>query len=124
MQRRQQHRELVSAEATHQVFFAQLRARVIPWFADRSRALALPTITEALIAYNQGRLEGIEERLRWALATVDIINPIDLYAQGMLCLARTQRMHACRRQRPRRGRRALGSFRSAPARSPRHLLAR
>ena len=48
-----------------ELLFAQLRARVIPWFSDRSRALALPTITEALVAYNQGRLEGIEERLRW-----------------------------------------------------------
>ncbi|MFI8382333.1 LuxR C-terminal-related transcriptional regulator [Pseudomonas sp. NPDC079086] len=75
-----------------ELLFAQLRARVIPWFSDRSRALALPTITEALVAYNQGRLEGIEERLRWALATVDVINPIDLYAQGMLCMAHVQRM--------------------------------
>ncbi|MBT9531040.1 MAG: helix-turn-helix transcriptional regulator, partial [Pseudomonas sp.] len=32
------------------------------------------------------------EKLNWALATVDVINPIDIYAQGMLCLARTQRM--------------------------------
>ncbi|MGH8352067.1 MAG: LuxR C-terminal-related transcriptional regulator [Pseudomonas sp.] len=75
-----------------QLLFEQLRAQVIPWFGEKSRALALPTITEALIAYHQTRLEGIEERLRWALATVDVINPIDLYAQGMLCLARTQRM--------------------------------
>jgi len=75
-----------------QQLFEQLRSQVIPWFGEKSRALALPTITESLIAYHQARLEGIEERLRWALATVDIINPIDLYAQGMLCLARTQRM--------------------------------
>ncbi|MDP3814337.1 LuxR C-terminal-related transcriptional regulator [Pseudomonas sp.] len=75
-----------------ELLFAQLRAKVIPWFAERSRALALPTITEALIAYHQGRLQGIEERLRWALATVDVINPVDLYAQGMLCMAHVQRM--------------------------------
>jgi len=75
-----------------QLLFEQLRAQVIPWFGEKSRALALPTITEALIAYHQTRLEGIEERLRWALATVDVINPIDLYAQGMLCLARAQRL--------------------------------
>ncbi|MGE8499525.1 MAG: LuxR C-terminal-related transcriptional regulator [Pseudomonas sp.] len=74
-----------------ELLFGQLRAKIIPWFAERSRALALPTITEALIAYHQGRLEGIEERLRWALATVDVINPIDLYAQGMLCMAHVQR---------------------------------
>ncbi|UTW07576.1 LuxR C-terminal-related transcriptional regulator [Pseudomonas benzenivorans] len=71
--------------------FAQLRARTMPCFAPDSRALALPTISQALIDYRQGRLEGVEERLRWALATVDVINPLDLYAQGMLCLAQTQR---------------------------------
>lgn len=75
-----------------ELLFAQLRARVLPWFADRSRALALPTISEALIAYAQGRWEGTEERLRWALSTVDVINPVDLYAQGMLCMAHVQRM--------------------------------
>lgn len=75
-----------------ELLFAELRACVIPCFSDRSRALALPTITEALIAYSQGRLDGIEERLRWALATVDVINPIDFYAQGMLCMAHVQRM--------------------------------
>lgn len=75
-----------------ELLFGQLRARIIPWFAEKSRALALPTITEALIAYHQGRLDGIDERLRWALATVDVINPIDLYAQGMLCVAHVQRM--------------------------------
>ncbi|WP_025165813.1 LuxR C-terminal-related transcriptional regulator [Pseudomonas taeanensis] len=75
-----------------ELLFGQLRARIIPWFAEKSRALALPTITEALIAYRQGRTEGLEERLRWALATVDVINPIDLYAQGMLCMAHVQRM--------------------------------
>jgi LuxR family maltose regulon positive regulatory protein len=64
-----------------------LLSRVRPWFGERARALALPSISECLIAYRQGRLDGIEEQLKWALATVDIINPIDLYAQGMLCLA-------------------------------------
>ncbi|QLC72570.1 helix-turn-helix transcriptional regulator [Pseudomonas sp. LPB0260] len=71
--------------------FAQLRARTAPCFATNARALALPTISGALIDYHQGRLEGVEERLRWALATVDVINPVDLYAQGMLCLAQVQR---------------------------------
>ncbi len=72
--------------------FEQLRARIIPRFAGQSRALALSTITEGLIAYHQGRLEGIEERLRWALASMDVINPIDLYGQGMLCIAHAQRL--------------------------------
>lgn len=75
-----------------EVLFTQLQLRIAPWFAKRSRAIALPTITEAVIAYTQGRLDGIEERLCWALATVDVINPIDLYAQGMLCMARVKRM--------------------------------
>ena len=75
-----------------ELLFSQLRARIIPWFTEKSRALALPTISEALIAYQQGRMQGLEERLRWALATVDVINPIDLYAQGMLCMAHVQRM--------------------------------
>lgn len=81
--------QIRQAELLH----GRLRARITPWFAERSRAMALPTITESLIAYQQGRLEALEERLRWALATVDVINPIDLYAQGMLCLARCQRLH-------------------------------
>lgn len=75
-----------------QQLFGQLRTRVMPWFGEKSRALALPVICEALIAYQQGSSEGIEEKLNWALATVDVINPIDIYAQGMLCLARSQRM--------------------------------
>ncbi|AYC32691.1 helix-turn-helix transcriptional regulator [Pseudomonas cavernae] len=75
-----------------QLLSEQLHARVLPWFGERSRALVLPTITESLIAYQQARLEDIEARLRWALATVDVINPIDLYAQGMLSLARSQRL--------------------------------
>lgn len=75
-----------------QLLFEQLRGRMMPWFGEKSRALALPTITESLVAYHQGRVEGLQERLRWALATVDVINPIDLYAQAMLCLARIQRL--------------------------------
>lgn len=87
---------LLSMEKGHirqaELSAAQLRSRIIPWFAERSRALAIPTISDALIAYSQGRIDGIEERLRWALSTLDVINPIDLYAQGMLCLALVQRL--------------------------------
>src|SRR5690606_18393295 len=74
------------------LLFVQLRGRVMPGFGDQSRALALPTISESLIAYHQGRLDGLPDRLRWALCAVDVINPIDLYAQAMLCLARVQRL--------------------------------
>uniref|UniRef100_A4XVC9 Regulatory protein, LuxR n=1 Tax=Ectopseudomonas mendocina (strain ymp) TaxID=399739 RepID=A4XVC9_ECTM1 len=76
-----------------QLLFEQLRTRMMPWFGEQSRALVLPAISDALIAYHQGRLDGLPERLRWALAAVDVINPIDLYAQAMLCLARVQRLH-------------------------------
>lgn len=55
-------------------------------------ALALPTITEALTAYYRIELDGLEERLGWALGHVDVINPIDFYARGQICLARTQRL--------------------------------
>lgn len=55
-------------------------------------AMVLPEICASLIAYQQGRFEGLEERLRAALDAVDVINPIDLYARGMLCLARLQRL--------------------------------
>ena len=75
-----------------QQLFLQLRTKAMPWFGEKSRALALPTIAEALVAYQQGNVHNVEEKLNWALATVDVINPIDIYAQGMLCLARTQRM--------------------------------
>lgn len=75
-----------------QLLFEQLRGRMLPCFGERARALALPTISEALIAYHQGRLDGLQDRLRWALTTVDVINPIDLYARAMLCLARVQRL--------------------------------
>ncbi|MBS7660344.1 helix-turn-helix transcriptional regulator [Pseudomonas lalucatii] len=76
-----------------QLLFAQLRAQTLPCFAQRSRALVLPSISEALLAYHQGHLDGLEESLCEALARVDLINPIDLYAQGMLCLAQVRRMH-------------------------------
>lgn len=69
----------------------QLRARMVPGFGETSPALALPVISACLIAYHQGRFGGLEERLHWALKHVDVINPIDLYAQGLLCLARLQR---------------------------------
>ncbi|MES2818975.1 MAG: LuxR C-terminal-related transcriptional regulator [Pseudomonadota bacterium] len=75
-----------------QLSFDQLRVQLLPWFGGKSRALALTTLIDCLIAYQQTRLDGVEARLRWALGTVDVINPIDLYAQGMLCLARIQRL--------------------------------
>lgn len=70
---------------------AQLHAKAMPSFAGSATALALPSITEALIDYQQGRYEGLDERLQHGLRHVDVINPIDIYAQGMLCLARIQR---------------------------------
>lgn len=69
----------------------QLRARMAPGFGETSPAMVLPVISACLIAYHQGRFDGLEERLHWALKHVDVINPIDLYAQGLLCLARLQR---------------------------------
>jgi LuxR family maltose regulon positive regulatory protein len=61
-------------------------------FEPGSSALVLPQIAAGLIAYQQGRFEGLDERLRRALAGVDVINPIDFYARGLLCLARLQRL--------------------------------
>ncbi|MDH4564591.1 helix-turn-helix transcriptional regulator [Pseudomonas sp. BN411] len=75
-----------------QMLFDQMRSQVMPHLADKSRAMALPVIVEALIAYQQGRLDGLEERLGAALTHIDVIRPIDIYAQGMLFLARIQRM--------------------------------
>lgn len=69
----------------------QLHAKAMPNFAGSASALALPGITEALIDYQQGCYAGLDERLQHALKHVDVINPIDIYAQGMLCLARIQR---------------------------------
>ncbi|KAF1052745.1 MAG: HTH-type transcriptional regulator MalT [Stenotrophomonas maltophilia] len=71
---------------------ARLKQQVVPLFDQRSHALALPAIAESLTAYYRLELDGLEERLRWALARVDVINPIDLCAQGMQCLARIQRL--------------------------------
>ncbi|WP_280286938.1 LuxR C-terminal-related transcriptional regulator [Pseudomonas sp. BN417] len=71
----------------------QMRAQVMPALGEKSRAMALPVIVESLIAYQQGRLAGLEERLAAALTHIDVIRPIDIYAQGMLFLARIQRMH-------------------------------
>lgn len=67
-------------------------------FEPGSTALVLPQISAGLIAYQQGRFEGLEERLRRALAGVDVINPIDFYAQGLLCLARLQRLRGQARE--------------------------
>src|SRR5690606_41757905 len=60
-------------------------------FEPDGSALVLPQISVGLIAYRQGRFDGLEERLRAALAGVDVINPIDLYARMLLCLAQVQR---------------------------------
>ena len=75
-----------------QLLIERLRQRARPLFEKSRSALALPTITEALTAYYRIELDGLEERLGWALGHVDVINPIDFYAQGQICLARTQRL--------------------------------
>lgn len=74
--------------------FDQLRAESFPAFADQpeSSALVLPAICEAQLDYLQGRYEGLEQRIIWILQHIDVINPIDLYAQAMLNLARLQKM--------------------------------
>lgn len=76
-----------------QKLYEQMRAQVMPALGEKSRAMALPVIVESLIAYQQGRLAGLEERLAAALTHIDVIRPIDIYARGMLFLARIQRMH-------------------------------
>ncbi|MBM7059392.1 AAA family ATPase [Pseudomonas sp. UL073] len=96
-----------------QLLFGQLRLRVLPWFGERSRACALTTIIDSLIAYQEANLEHIEERLRWALATVDVINPIDIYAQGMLSLARTHRLQ----ERPKEAQACLTLMQNLAARN-------
>lgn len=75
-----------------QMLYEHMRARVTPHLGERSRAMALPVIVESLIAYQQGHLTGLEERLGAALTHIDVIRPIDIYAQGVLFLARIQRM--------------------------------
>ncbi|MFC5695169.1 LuxR C-terminal-related transcriptional regulator [Pseudomonas sp. GCM10022186] len=74
------------------MLFEQMRAQVTPQLGEKSRSMALPVIVESLIAYQQGRIEGMEERLAAALNHIDVIRPIDIYAQGLLFLARIQRM--------------------------------
>lgn len=74
------------------LLFSHLRLHSMPWFAERSQALVLSTVIDVIINVMQGQFEGLESRLRWALDTVDLITPIDVYAQGILCLARLQRM--------------------------------
>lgn len=96
-----------------QLLFEQMRSRLLPWFGERSRARLLPTITEALIAYQQANFEQIEEHLRWALNTVDVINPVDFYAQGMLALARTLRLQ----DRPREALASLALMQNLAARN-------
>ncbi len=86
-----------------QMLIERVREQAMPLFDKRSQALALPAIAEALTAYYRTELDGLEERLRWALGRVDVVNPIDLYAQGMQCLARIQRLQG-------RGKEALATL--------------
>ncbi|MCJ8168566.1 LuxR C-terminal-related transcriptional regulator [Atopomonas sediminilitoris] len=78
------------AQAQHQA--EQLRSQYTPWFGAESKALALSVISQGLVAYEQLQLDGLNNRLCWALSNVDVINPIDLYARGSLCVARMQRL--------------------------------
>lgn len=71
---------------------SQLREQYTPWFGADSKALILPAISQSLVAYEQLELDGLSNRLCWALANIDVINPIDLYARGTLCMARVQRL--------------------------------
>lgn len=75
-----------------QLLVDRVKTQAVPLFDQRSQALVLPVITECLTAYYRLQLDGLEERLRRALSRVDVVNPIDLYAQGMQCLARIQRL--------------------------------
>lgn len=86
-----------------QLLVDRVREQAVPLFDRRSQALALPAITESLTAYYRMELDGLEARLRWALGRVDVINPIDLYAQGVQCLARIQRLQG-------RGKEALATL--------------
>ncbi|AMO77354.1 HTH-type transcriptional regulator MalT [Pseudomonas citronellolis] len=86
-----------------QLLVERVKQQAVPLFDRRSQALALPAITEGLTAYYRMDVDGLEERLRWALGRVDVINPIDLYAQGMQCLARVQRLQG-------RGKEALATL--------------
>ncbi|WP_374440417.1 LuxR C-terminal-related transcriptional regulator [Pseudomonas panipatensis] len=86
-----------------QMLIGRVKEQAVPLFDRRSQALALPAISESLTAYYRMDLDGLEERLRWALGRVDLVNPIDLYAQGMQCLARIQRLQG-------RGKEALATL--------------
>ncbi|WP_233282018.1 LuxR C-terminal-related transcriptional regulator [Pseudomonas mangiferae] len=61
-------------------------------FEEKARVRAVPTLAESLLAYHEWQPEGLEERLAWVLENGDVIYPIDLHAQGMLALARLQRL--------------------------------
>lgn len=75
-----------------ELLFERLRERTISWFNEKSKALILPKITQCLIAYQQGRFEGVAETLKRMLSVVDVISPVDICAQGTLCLAHLQHM--------------------------------
>lgn len=70
----------------------RLRRHARLLFEKSRSALMLPTITKALTAYHRIELDGLEERLGWTLRYVDMISPIDFYAQGQICLTRTQHL--------------------------------
>ncbi|MFI8483205.1 LuxR C-terminal-related transcriptional regulator [Pseudomonas sp. NPDC078700] len=75
-----------------ELLFERLRERTTSWFNDKSKAIVLPKITQCLIAYQQGRFEGVTETLKRMLSIVDAISPVDIYAKGTLCLANMQYM--------------------------------
>uniref|UniRef100_UPI0030D89F09 LuxR C-terminal-related transcriptional regulator n=2 Tax=Pseudomonas sp. EL_65y_Pfl2_R95 TaxID=3088698 RepID=UPI0030D89F09 len=75
-----------------ELLFQTLRERATSWFNEKSKAIVLPKITQGLIAYQQGRYEGVAETLKRMLSIVDAISPVDIYAQGTLCLAHLQYM--------------------------------
>lgn len=61
-------------------------------FSERGASGEAPlALSGALLAYHEGRREGLETNLREALERFDPIVPLDLQAQGMLTLARIQR---------------------------------
>ncbi|SNR94105.1 LuxR family transcriptional regulator, maltose regulon positive regulatory protein [Pseudomonas segetis] len=75
-----------------ELLFERLRERTTSWFNEKSKATVLPKITQCLIAYQQGRFEGVTSLLKRMLSIVDVISPVDLCAQGTLCLAHLQYM--------------------------------
>jgi len=70
-----------------------MRDALMGQFEATSSALALPGISAALVDYQQGRLDGLQERLRLSLRRLDLISPIDLQARTLLALARLQRFN-------------------------------